>query len=85
MAEARSVPLIRTSAYMLNDVLPPEFKLMKNASAQRAAQESRDLIERKRAFDRLIQPSSKDADAQDRPGYDNKERRSLDRLIDGKQ
>jgi len=85
MSEARSVPLIRTSAYMLNDALPDEFKLIQRTSAQRAAQESRDLLERKRAFDRLIQPSSKDADAQDRSGYDNKERRSLDRLIDGKQ
>jgi membrane protein required for colicin V production len=85
MAEARSTPLIRTSAYMLNDALPPEFKLMKNATAQRAAQESRDLIERKKAFDRLIQPSSKDADARDREGYGKKERGGMDQLIDRAQ
>ena len=85
MAEARSVPLIRTSAYILNDVLPPDFKLMQKATAQRAAQDSRDLIDRKRAFDRLIQPSSKDADAQDRGGYDRKERKGIEQLYERNQ
>ncbi len=84
MKDARSVPLIRTSAYMLNDVLPADFKLMSRQAAGAAAQESRELIEKKKAFDRLIQPSVKDDNAQDRSGYDNKERKSLDRLIEGR-
>ncbi len=84
MKDARSVPLIRTSAYMLNDVLPADFKLMSRRAASAAAQESQELIEKKKAFDRLIQPSAKDDNAQDRSGYDNKERKSLDRLIEGR-
>ena len=85
MKEARSVPLIRTSAYMLNDVLPADFKLIQRTNAQRAAQESRDLLERKRAFDRLIQPSSKDTDTQDRGGYDRKERKGIEQLYERNQ
>ena len=85
MKEARSIPLIRTSAYMVNDLLPQDLRVMSRRAASGAAEESRDLIERKKAFDRLIQPSAKDGGAPDRSGYDNKERQSLDRLIDGKQ
>lgn len=85
MKDARSVPLIRSSAYLLNDVLPADFKLMSRQATQSATQESRDLIERKKAFDRLMQPAAKDGNAPDRSGYDTKERQSLDRLIEGKQ
>jgi len=85
MKEARSIPLIRTSAYMVNDLLPPDIRVMSRQAANTATQESRDLIERKKAFDRLIQPTAKDGNAPDRAGYDNKERQSLDRLIEGKQ
>ena len=85
MKEARSIPLIRTSAFMVNDLLPQEIRLMSRRASDAATQETRDVIERKKAFDRLIQPSAKDGSAPDRAGYDNKERQSLDRLIEGKQ
>jgi hypothetical protein len=70
---------------MVNDLLPAEIRVMSRQAANTATQESRDLIERKKAFDRLIQPTAKDGSAPDRSGYDNKERQSLDRLIEGKQ
>jgi membrane protein required for colicin V production len=83
--EARSAPLVRTSAYMLNDALPADFKVLSRQASERVTQESRDLLDRKKAFDKLMQPIAKAPAGSDRDGYDDKERRSLERLIDGKQ
>lgn len=85
MKDARSIPLIRAGAYMVNDLLPAEIRVTTRQATNSATEGTRDLIERKKAFDRLIQPAAKDGTAPDRTGYDNKERQSLDRLIQGKQ
>ncbi len=84
MVEAKSLPLIRTGARALNNVLPDDFKVMGAEAAENASAKTRKLIE-KEAYDRLVRPTTKNSDVQDRSGYDKKERRGIENLLDRTQ
>jgi len=84
MVEAKSLPLIRSGARALNDVLPEDFKVMGAEAADNVSAKTRKLLE-KEAYERLVRPTTKDSNVQDRSGYDNKERRGIENLLDRTQ
>ncbi len=81
MVEAKTLPLIRTGARALNDVLPEDFKVMGAEAAKNVSTKTRKLIE-KETYERLVRPTTKKSDVQDRSGYDSKERRGIENLLD---
>ena len=85
LREARSIPLIRTGSRILNDVLPEEFRLITEEAIDDATTKSKDVLEKKRLLERLVQPEKDKSDVSDRQGYDKKERREIDRLLQGNQ
>lgn len=82
--QARSLPLIESGAEMLKTVVPEKLELFRK-SAGEASQRTKDAIQLKRTFDRLVQPAPAESASEDRPGYDSKERRALERTIQGIQ
>lgn len=77
--EARSITLIRGAARLLDSVLPRDAALLGAEKAKGAADEARKIIERE-TYKRLVGPPPKDKAGTERPGYDIKDRRDMDRL-----
>ena len=75
--EARFVPLIKSAAQSLNEVLPDEFKLMGKTAAEDASEKARDL----QRFEKLVRPVIKSGGGNEDTGYDKRARRALDRII----
>ncbi len=84
MVEAKSLPLIRTGAGLLNQFLPQDFKVEGLESLDKLTGETRDNLEKK-AYEQLLNPRNKKSDIQDREGYDTKERKAMERLLQGSQ
>ena len=84
MVKAKVLPLIRMSAEELNTLLPNNFEPEAREILGAKTSKARELIE-KEAYDRLINPSSKNSNNQDRDGYDKKERRGIENLLDRTQ
>lgn len=81
LQEARSTPLIRQGAAFLVSIVPKEIAVLGRDATNSAASKTKDALEREKAFRRLIgEADNKPADQ--RPGYDTKERREMDRVID---
>ena len=83
LLEARSIPLIRKGAYILNDALPKELRLLNEEAIKDAKKKTNEFLEKKRLLERLVQPEPEKSDIPDREGYDKKERRGIDRLLQG--
>jgi membrane protein required for colicin V production len=79
--DSRSLVLIRASAKLLSAVLPENALLIGTEKAEDAAEKAREIIELDKTYRRLIEPEKKKPGAPERPGYDDKDRRALDRLI----
>ena len=79
--EAKSTPMIRTGARLLNDILPEELKVLGAEAVKDATDKTKQAVE-KSVFDRLVRPDTPDSEDEERPGYDNKERKTLERAID---
>ena len=84
MVKAKVLPLIRSGAQALSELLPKNFqsettKLMKSKTAG-----TRNLIE-KEAYERFLRPNNKETNVRDRSGYDKKERRGIENLLDRTQ
>jgi len=79
--EAKSTPMIRTGARLLNDILPEELKVLGAEAVDGAADKTKQAVE-KSVFDRLVRPDTEKSGDEERPGYDNKERNMLERAID---
>lgn len=84
MVEAKSISLIRTGTRALNDILPEDFKIMGADAAENMSAKTRELIE-KEAYERLVRPTTKNSGVGDRSGYDKKERRGIENLLDRTQ
>ncbi len=82
--EARSLPLIESGADVLRKAVPEKLGLFKK-SAGEASRKTKDAIQLKETYDRLVQPTPAESGREDRPGYDSKERRALERTIQGLQ
>ena len=82
--EARSLPLIESGADVLKKAVPEKLGLFKK-SAGEASRKTKDAIQLKETYDRLVEPTPAESGREDRPGYDSKERRALERTIQGLQ
>tara|TARA_B100000315_G_scaffold249408_1_gene280575 strand:+ start:4678 stop:5346 length:669 start_codon:yes stop_codon:yes gene_type:complete len=82
--DAKSLPLIRTGARSLNKLLPEDFKVMGAEAADNVSAKTRELIE-KEAYEKLVRPTNRNSSVPDRSGYDKKERRGIENLLDRTQ
>ncbi len=83
LLEARAIPLIRSGAYMLNNALPKELRLLNETAIDDAKAKTNEILEKKRLLERLVQPEFEKSDLPDREGYNKKERGGIDRLLQG--
>ena len=81
LKESRSLVLIRASARLLSAVLPEDALSIGTEKAEDAAEKARQIIDLDKIYRRLVEPEKKTSGAPERKGYDGKERRALDRLI----
>lgn len=81
LKESRSLVLIRASAKLLSAVIPEDALLIGTEKAGDAAEKAREIIDLDKTYRRLVGPETKKPGAPERRGYDSKERRALDRLI----
>lgn len=84
LTEAKTLPVIRTGASLLNEFLPQDFKVEGLEKLDKLTDETRENIEKK-AYEQLLNPRNKNSDVQDRKGYDSKERKAMERLLQGSQ
>ena len=84
MVKARVLPLIRSGAEALNRLLPKNFQSNATNLMQSKTARTRKLIEKK-AYERLLRPNNKETNIRDRSGYDKKERRGIENLLDRTQ
>jgi len=84
MLEAKAMPLVRKGAQALNNLLPEHFQIEATKVMRSKASGTRRLIERE-AYERFIRPNNKKLDTPDRSGYDKKERRGIENLLDRTQ
>jgi len=82
--DAKSLPLIRTSVRSLNEILPEDFKAMGTEATDNVSAKTRELIE-KEAYEKLVRPTNRNSNVPDRNGYDKKERRGIENLLDKTQ
>ena len=84
LVTAKVLPLIRNGAQALNKLIPENFQSEATKVIGAETSKTRKLIERE-AYDRLIRPTNKKSNVQDRSGYDRKERRGIENLLDRTQ
>ena len=84
LVTAKVLPLIRNGAQALNKLIPENFQSEATKVIGAETSKTRKLIERE-AYDRLIRPNNKKSKLQDRSGYDRKERRGIENLLDRTQ
>jgi len=94
MQKAKTLPAIELGANVLKDLMPDSFIAAEDA-AKEAADTAEDALELKRTLDRLTQPTPtaeptpntpttsdpKTPPTAEKPAYDNKERRDMERLL----
>ncbi len=83
--DARTIPMVKLGAEMLNQVIPKEMRQETRSAADGVRETSQQAIEAKQLLDNLEKrgiPLPGDGKA---PAYNNSERRDMQRLIDGKQ
>jgi membrane protein required for colicin V production len=84
MLEAKAVPLVRKGAEALKSLLPDQFQVQATKVIRSKASGTRKLIE-KEAYERFIRPNYKKKNTLDRTGYDTKERRGIENLLNKTQ
>ena len=84
MVKAKVLPLIRNGAQALNELLPKNFQIEATKLMRSKTAGTRKLIE-KEAYERLLRPNNKQTNVRDRSGYDKKERRGIENLLDRTQ
>jgi membrane protein required for colicin V production len=72
--EARSIPLIKSAAHSLSEILPDEFKLMGKSTVK-------DATDKAISIQDLVQPVIDSGTKDQKSGYDKRARRALDRII----
>jgi membrane protein required for colicin V production len=82
--EAKALPLVRKGAQALNNLLPEQFQVQATRVMRSKASGTRKLIERE-AYERFIRPNYKKPNTLDRSGYDKKERRGIENLLNRTQ
>ncbi|MBL8644614.1 MAG: CvpA family protein [Rhodospirillaceae bacterium] len=87
MQKAKTLPAIEVGADALKNLIPESFMAAKDA-AKEAAGTAKDAMELKQTLDRLTTPTPAaeppkpdGAKPEEKPGYDNKERQDMERLL----
>jgi membrane protein required for colicin V production len=78
--EARTRPLVELGAASLSRLAPPEWRRLERGGQGGAA---RGGSEAERVLQRLLEPETNGRAPNDRPGYTDRERQEMDRLIRG--
>lgn len=81
---ARTRPLVETAALLVRDVLPENVVGTAGAHLERVRDRANQLESARQALERLSQPPKTPAPA-GQPGYNERERQDLDRLIERNQ
>jgi membrane protein required for colicin V production len=84
MKKAKTRPAMEQGVALLQRLLPAELGGAEAATRQ-AADRAREAIETKRMVDQLTRPQPKSGPGRPEGGYENSERRDLDRLIKNTQ
>ena len=79
--EAKVTPMIRAGALLLNGFLPKDLKILDAEAVGTVTDKTKEAV-KKRVFERLVRPDTPKSGDEERPGYDTKERNSLERAID---
>jgi membrane protein required for colicin V production len=89
LMEARSRPLLEEGAVVLRGLAPEELRLRGESAAEQARENTENAIETGKAVQDLMQPPprapEKDGAGEDATGYNDAQRRELQRLIDSQQ
>jgi membrane protein required for colicin V production len=87
MQKAKTLPALEVSADALKNLVPESFMAAKD-TAKEAADTAKDAMDLKQTLDRLTDPKTsvgtpkpEGANPQEKPGYDNKERQDMERLL----
>ena len=81
MVNSKSIVLIRKVAEELDELLPHHIETKARNILKNKKTETHRMIE-KRAIERLVNPLNKNSITKDRKGYDKKERRGFENLLD---
>lgn len=82
--KARTRPIVETAALVVRDVLPENVVGAAGAQLERVRDQANQLESARQALERLSQPPKTPAPA-GQPGYNDRERQDLDRLIERNQ
>lgn len=87
LRSARTSPLIETGVRLMKSLVPDEAVAAGNGAARKAGEQTRKALgaETKSAFDQILAPEPKAGAPEPRAGYNEQERREIDRLIDSAQ
>lgn len=84
---ARSIPLIEAGVGLMKSLVPGETTARGTGAVRNGGEEVQKLLESetRKSFNRILSPEPKGAVAAPRDGYNDQERREIDRLIDSNQ
>lgn len=85
MRDARSTPLIESGALMMMSLVPQNDSPDARAEAARSRRQARKILESQKLFRDLLTPAPKSDTSKAPEGYEHKERRQMNRLIESKQ
>ena len=80
ITESRSLILLQKGSDALNKLLPYNFQMVTSRTITDSTSKTKRLLEKK-AFDLLVQPNDKNLNVQDRDGYNKKERKGIENLL----
>ena len=81
MRDAKSMPVIRSTSQWLNRLIKERTGFSASERATSATSRAAKELDTARTIEKLIQPSPRESTERDDGGYDKKQRRDLDRLI----
>lgn len=81
LRDARSLPVLENGAAILRSLAPGASQATNGEAAKKRAASS-EAQETKRMLDQILTPQPRDAAAEPRPGYSDKERSEMERLIE---
>ena len=80
ITESRSLILLQKGSDALSKLLPSDFQMLTSRTITDGTSKTKRLLEKK-AFDLLVQPNDKNLNVQDRDGYNKKERKGIENLL----
>lgn len=82
LREARSLPVLENGAAILRSLAPGSAQAASSDAAAKRRAAGEEAQETKRMLDQMLTPQPRDAGGEPRPGYTDKERSEMERLIE---